>query len=376
MSRMGLPLHAEKAVTGRLLGFEVLAPSLSWLESLGHRDAGARLRERLCWFTNEALDYPDDCESLSLFLANLVGELEAEAAKLPTEAREAAACVLTELAALVTAFAAAPYDPLERLLVAVAQTAADYYESSNSVVPLAVWQCTHPVVSFLGGKVELSFSPGVHLQARTEFGIKGQPSAQVLIKICPRWLDAETIATLPRALLHEYIAHVPQGPYLKERIHPDANDAFAEGWMDYVAHNIHRSVLERRGPSESLSDCLVLTWTSLYDSAAERFFVARCSLRDGDPTAAARFEGAAAARQVHDLFRRLPESAGKADELLYRLSLGLNASTFDGLSRRRFAAEVRRCLLRGSRSDILIAPLREWVAGRIKLGDLLARLLD
>ena len=155
MSRMGLPLHAEKAVTGRLLGFEVLAPSLSWLESLGHRDAGARLRERLCWFTNEALDYPDDCESLSLFLANLVGELEAEAAKLPTEAREAAACVLTELAALVTAFAAAPYDPLERLLAAVAQTAADYYESSNSVVPLAVWQCTHPVVSFLGGKVEL-----------------------------------------------------------------------------------------------------------------------------------------------------------------------------------------------------------------------------
>ena len=119
-----------------------------------------------------------------------------------------------------------------------------------------------------------------------------------------------------------------------------------------------------------------LTWTSLYDSAAERFFVARCSLRDGDPTAAARFEGAAAARQVHDLFRRLPESAGKADELLYRLSLGLNASTFDSLSRRRFAAEVRRCLLRGSRSDILIAPLREWVAGRIKLGDLLARLLD
>ena len=152
MNGIGLPLHAEKAVTGRLLGLEVLAPSLSWLESLGHRDAGARLRERLCWFTNEALDYPDDCESLSLFLANLVGELEAEVAKLPAGAREAAACVLTELTALVTAFDSAPYDPLERLLAAVAQTAADYYESSNSVVPLAVWQCTLPVVSFLGGE--------------------------------------------------------------------------------------------------------------------------------------------------------------------------------------------------------------------------------
>ena len=25
------------------------------------------------------------------------------------------------------------------------------------------------------------------------------------------------------------------------RVHPDANDAFAEGSMDYVAHYVHRS---------------------------------------------------------------------------------------------------------------------------------------
>jgi hypothetical protein len=372
----GLPLHAEKAVTGRLLGFEVLAPNLSLLESQGYRDAGARLKERLCWFTNEALDDPDDCQPLGLFLADLVGELQAEVARLPAGAGEAAACALTEFATLVTAFDATPHDPLERLVAAVAQTAADCYEVFQTTVPPTLWQRTRPAASFLGGKVCLSFSPDVHLQVRTEFGAEDQPSARVLLTISPRWLDAETIATLPRALLHEYIAHVPQGPYLGARAHPDANDLFAEGWMDYIAHSIHRSALERRGPCKPLSNYLVLTWMSLYDVAAERFFAARCSLQDGDPVAAARFEGAAAARQMHDLLRRLPETAGQADEHLYRLSFGLNASKLDSLSRRRFAAEVRRCLLRASRSDTLVEALRAWVAGRIKLEDLSTRLLD
>src|ERR1039457_2625325 len=110
MSRMlGLPLHAEKAVTGWLVGFEVLAPNLSLLESQGYRDAGARLRECLCWFTNEALDDPDDCEPLGSFLADLVRELQGEVARFPAGARETAACALTEFATLVTAFTEAPY---------------------------------------------------------------------------------------------------------------------------------------------------------------------------------------------------------------------------------------------------------------------------
>lgn len=369
-----LPLHATKAVTARILGFEVLTPNLLLLESQGYRDASARLRERLCWFANEALSTPDDDGPLDLFLTKLVGELQDEAAKLRAEAEEIASCAIADLAEIVANFNDAPYDSLGRLTAAIRQTAAAYYEAFQTAVPQGLWECTIPAVSFLGDKVSLSFAPEIHLQVSTEFGTEDL-SAIVFLKISPRWLDWKTIAALPRALLHEYIAHVPQGPHLGMRKHPDANDVFAEGWMDYVAHHIHRSVLEQSGLVVPLSGCLLLALTDSYHDAAERFLSARCSVEHGDPTAAARSEGAAAARNMHDLLRRLPETARRADEYFFRLSLGLNASALDSLARRRFAVEVRRCLLRASRSDILVTALREWIAGQIRLEDFWARLL-
>ena len=89
---------------------------------------------------------------------------------------------------------------------------------------------------------------------------------------------------------------------------------------------------------------------TLHEEAAERFFSARCALADGDRTAAARREGAAAARQLHDLLRRLTATKDSADEYLYRLSLGLNVSQLGNVARARFAANVRLSLQRASRS--------------------------
>ena len=371
-----LPHHVDKAVVGRLLGFEVLAPQLSGLELNGHKDAAARLGENLCWLTNEALNDPDSTESLDEFLAHLVESLQDVVTAFRSVADQAAAApIIDEFAARVKAFRQKPYDPVIGMINAVAQTAAEFYSSSGITVPPLVWERALPLLSFLGGSVGLSFEPDVHLQIRTEFSRDDPPAAQVIFKIVPLGLDIMTIATLPRALLHEYIAHVPQGPFVGVRVHPDTNDAFAEGWMDYVAHYVHRSVLERRTTSEALSDHLALTWASLHETAADRFFGARCALQDSEPAAAARCEGAAAARLLHDLLRRLPETKRGADEHFYRLSFGLNASNLDSVSRRRVTAEVRRCLLRGSRSDVLVAPLREWVAGRLTLEDLSVRLL-
>src|SRR5262249_54752118 len=153
-----------------------------------------------------------------------------------------------------------------------------------------------------------SFLSTIHVQLWTEFGIDDHPTAQVMVKIPPRWLDQETIAALPRSLLHEYVAHVPQGPHSERRLHPDAADMFAEGWMDYVAHCIFRAVMERRGPSLGLGVSLAPTWITLHEDAAERFFAARCALADGDRTAAVRHEGVAAARQLHDQLRQLTET--------------------------------------------------------------------
>lgn len=372
----GLPPHAQSSVVGRMLGLEILTPSVSHLEAMGHRDAGARLVERLCWITNQALNEPDESSTVNDFLQFLLAELKDEAARLPVAAEEAVSPVLALFAKAVSEFSISPRDPVGELITVVSKTAAIYYEAFDIHVPDALWQCTHPVISFFGGKIGLSFSSEIHCQVSTEFNPADQPCAQVFVKVCPRWLDADTIAALPRALLHEYISHVPQGPHQGHRDHPDADDLFAEGWMDYIAHHIYRTILGRRGPCSLLAESFAPAWISIHDIAGEKFFAARCALTDDDSAAAARSEGAAAARQMHDLLRRLPETSNNPDKHLYRLSFGLNTSKADGLSRQRFVAEIRHRLFFASRADFLIQELRDWACGRIKLEDLAARLLN
>lgn len=365
-----LPSHAQNAIIGRFLGFRALAPNLPTIESNGHRDTAARLTQSLCWFTNQMLDDPDSVQTLGEFLRNLVGRLNDEVRSVRGASRPAAQAALEELTVLVAGYETAPYDPLRKLTDVAARTTADYYQTFDAEVPDELWESTYPRFSFVNGKIGLSFVSTIHVQLWTEFGNDDYPTAQVMVKIPPRWLDQETIAALPRSLLHEYVAHVPQGPHSRKRLHPDPGDMFAEGWMDYIAHRIFKAALERRGPSLKLGDSLAPTWITLHEEAAERFLIARCALTDGDRTAAARSEGVAAARQLHDVLRRLPATKDSADEYLYRLSLGLNVSQLGNVARSRFAANVRLSLQRASRSDALIVPLLKWVAGTIGLEEL------
>ena len=323
------------------------------------------LRQRLCWFTNGALDRPDSVQNLADFLDDLVKHLETEVAGLNGRVRPIAEEVISELRGLVDSYNAAPYDPLGRLADAVATTAAQYHRNFGAYVPDGLWQSTVPRFSFFSRRPHLSFAGTINVQLWTEFSSKDHLNPEVLMNISPRWLDQETIAALPRSLLHEYIAHVPQGPHTGGRVHPDPSDPFAEGWMDYIAHCVFKDVLARRRPQDALGAALIPKWALLYDAAADNFFHARCSLGDGDRTAAARRVGAAAASDLHDLLRRLPDTSGNADDYLYRLSFGLNASALDNLARTTFAAKVGNYLQRGSRVDVLVVPLRDWVNGRI-----------
>jgi hypothetical protein len=370
-----LPAHAQNAVIGRFIGFEALAPYISFIESEGYHGTAIRLRDRLCAFTNDALDNPGNVAATGSFLEKMIDILKAELATFREGPAAASKIVVTELERSVELYNAAPFDPLRRLTEAVAITAADYYRSFGARVPEQLWESTYANFSFVGGRVGLSFWRDIHVQLWTEFGRYDNPTAQVFVRISPRWLDQETIAALPRALLHEYVTHVPQGPYPGQRAHPDPADQFAEGWMDYIAHRIHKAVLERYGPSGALSGVLAETWTTLYESAAAHFHVTRCSLDDADWTSAARLEGWTAARQMHDLLRRLPQTTRKADELLYQLSFDLNISELDNVSRARFAARVRLCLRRASHADVLVAPLRDWAAGHTRSQDLFKRVI-
>jgi hypothetical protein len=358
-----VPPHAQNAIVGRFLGFQALAPNLSTIESNGHRDMASRLSQSLCWYTNEMLDSPDTVQTRSQFLRGLVIRLNDEVRNANDAARSAVQPILEELAALVAGYEAAPYDPLRKLASAAAGTAADYYRTYGAEVPDELWQSTFPRFSFVNGPIALSFVTTVHVQLWTEFGIDDYPTATVMVKIPPRWLDQETIAALPRSLLHEYVAHVPQGPHSERRRHPDPSDMFAEGWMDYIAHRIFKEVLERQGPSLELGETLAPTWIPLHGEAADRFFGARCALADGDRKAATRCEGATAAWQLHDLLRRLEVTKDSADEYLYRLSFGLNVSPLGNVARARFAANVRLSMTRASRSDVLTVPLLDWASG-------------
>lgn len=360
-----LPPHAQNAIVGRFLGFRALAPVLSTIELNGHQDAASHLKYSLFRLTNNMLDNPDTRQSSVEFLKYLAGKLADALEDVDEAAQPAAQPVLDELYVLVAEYEAAPYDPLGRLAKAAARTAADYYQAFGAEVRDGLWQSTFLGFSFVRGKIVLSYVDTIHVQLWTEFGEDEKPTATVMVKVAPRWLDEETIAVLPRSLLHEYVAHVPQGPHSRRRQHPDPSDMFAEGWMDYIAHCIFRAVLERRGPSRTLGDALDPNWISLHEQAAEHFFVARCTLADGARTAAARSEGVAAARQLHDLLRRHPATKDRADECLYRLSLGLNVSSLGNLARERFAASVRRSLQRASRVEALTVPLFEWARGSI-----------
>jgi hypothetical protein len=366
-----LPLHAQKAVVGKLLGLQVIVP---WLSSL-EQDTAERLDRCLCWQANLALTEPDDRSALEAFLMDLVHKINAEVGRLPLATQSDVAHIVREMTEVVTNFCMTPFDPLERLVNAVAQTSSDFYQTYGIKVPPELWRRTLPIFSFFGGKKGLSFCPDIHLKIFTEFHEGDTLPARVFLKVAPRWLDARTIAALPRVILHEYIAHVPQGPYMGRRINPDPTDAFAEGWMDYLAHQVHQAVLERRGPFHALAGQLLPAWKIFYEASAERFFAERWALRDGDPAAAARCEGVMAGSLLHDLLRGLPETAHDPDAYLFRLSFGLNSSSLDDTARQRFVALVRRSLALASEVDTLVAPLRKWASGAISLEQLSEMLL-
>jgi hypothetical protein len=357
-----LPLHAQKAVVGKWLWLRVLEPRLSSLE----QETVALLDSYLCMKAAAALRKPDSRDSLDAFLTRLAAGVKVQAGQVEEPDRDKAARLAGEFADLVAAFCASPYDPLERLASAVAQTSADFYRGYGAKVPAELWERTSSAFSFLSGRAGLSFAPDIHLAISTTFKSGHPPFAEVWLQLVPEFLNMPTVAVLPRVMLHEYIAHVPQGPYTASRVHPDPTDAFAEGWMDYLAHRVHRAVLDLHGPCQALAGQLVVP-PGTHEQAAEAFFKARCALSGADPVAAARSDGAAAARQLHDLLRRLPETKADPDTHLFTFSFGFNSSARDHIDRRSLVAVVRRCLSLASRAGALVAPLRQWAAGAITL---------
>jgi hypothetical protein len=381
--------HNEKAVVGRLLGFQALAPHLPEFEALDCHWVGQKIASCLRGLTEQALEEPDSDEPLGAFLERLATELGAEVdrilapreGRLSSEVTDSVSGMLQDVLELVSKFCASQRNLLRELFSAVSHTSANFYNAYNDDVPAQLWNQVDPEFHFNLGRTSLDFAPDIYLKAQTSFSKENPLSAQLDLTLAPRWLDIQTIAALPRVLLHEFISHVPQGPYVAPRSHPDADDDFAEGWMDYVAHEIHWAVLHRRGPSQELATYLTPAWRIIYESAAASFFAQRCAVRDYDHEAAARRMGADAAAEMHgmleDLIAEGPlATTTTADELLYRLSFGLNASTLNDIDRRTFVARVRGAWSDESQIAALKSALCDWAADDITLDDLMARVLD
>jgi hypothetical protein len=89
-----------------------------------------------------------------------------------------------------------------------------------------------------------------------------------------------------------------------------------------------------------------------------------------------RYEGVMAARQLHDLLRRLTATRERADEYLYRLSFALNVSRFSNDARVRFVTNTRKFLTRASQVDALTVPLLEWVKNNNSSDDFFEQVID
>lgn len=382
-------VHYEKAVVGRLLGFQALAPRLPEFEAFDCHWVGQEIACSLCRLTDRALQEPDSDEVLDAFLERLVTELRSEvdrildprAGRFSSEATESVSAMLRDVRELVSRFCASRRNLLNELFSAVSHTSANFYYAHNADVPAQLWDQVAPEFHFNRARTSLVFAPDIYLKARTSFSRENPLAAQLDLTLAPRWLDIQTIAAMPRVLLHEFICHVPQGPYVAPRSHPDADNDFAEGWMDYVAHEIYWAVLHRRGPSQELATYLTPAWRMLYESAAEAFFAQRNAVRDYDHEAAARRMGVDAASAMHGMLEDLIAEGRQAvtvtaDELLYRLSFGMNASTLNDIDRRTFVARVRGASTDESQTVAMKSTLRDWASDVITLDQLIARVLD
>lgn len=138
------------------------------------------------------------------------------------------------------------------------------------------------------------------------------------------------MCTVPYVLLHELIVHAFAARHAIESV-----DGFADGWMDYIAFDLHHELTRRRLYQQSPLAEKLSSGQQHYQ--ADLLHVARATSR------AVIKDSKIAATQAHDAIRRVAAEA-PARKMMWALSAALNRSRMESSLRAEACEQLGRAL--------------------------------
>jgi len=197
----------------------------------------------------------------------------------------------------------------------------------------------------------------------------GTDPAIVKLTLVPSRLGTPSWACVPYLLCHELVCHVNQAAPL------DSLDPFAEGWMDFVAWQLHDewadqlfpwAPAEARKAARSLSETVLKRWRDLPEPhMATR--AARSLGRLAAEFVESKLQPFDAGRQPPGAGYSQPDDGQQAFSLLARLSLQLNRVPAELSNRVSMVDRILKARDSSPSSDRykahLMADLRRWLAG-------------
>jgi hypothetical protein len=273
--------------------------------------------------TKNALDAGSE-EDMSAFLDRLVRSVQ-EAGTSAGIAKYANA-----LRNVIDTYLAAPQDPFSVQFEATRELAAWLYNhqrlpvDSGSVryeLGVASTGSPHglPLCSAVGGQCRLG-------AAQRVVGVKLTGDSFWLAEMC----------AIPYVLLHELVVHAFAAPHAVT-----SGDGFADGWMDYVAYDLHHEWTRGRLSGKG-SPLAVELPPSQQHYQAELLHVARATGR------AVIKKNKIAATEAHEALRR--QNRGLARAMLWAFSLALNRSDMESTARAEACEQLGRALLQDDAS--------------------------
>ena len=218
--------------------------------------------------------------------------------------------------------------PLKSAFDAALSLARRYYSTHSTYFSNAIPPSVEFSTSFRNSTPHDCPVP-YHVGGATEFqDVAARKFSIVKLTVVPEQFDFGTYSALLYVLVHECVCHAFEGilpfPDFVERVATEPDDGFAEGWMDWVAHEILQEALHGKGPATDVVS--KLQHLEEIGDAATKFHLSRVDDQHPQQSkhAIERAFGRDAAQRVLYLFERLPESRDQPWELFLRLSFDLN----------------------------------------------------
>lgn len=162
----------------------------------------------------------------------------------------------------------------------------------------------------------------------------GQRVSEVKLTLSVSDLDLETYLSIPYVLFHEAVCHVFAFLALKtsKRQEAEPENAFAEGWMDFLSMQIITEFLAGDGPAAPLLKNVRFprdfhTYAQMLHTARSRVTPAILVKAHSKGEAAVAL-GVNTAVKVHTFLRRLLSNPSAVDQAFFELSLSLNLHAF------------------------------------------------